>query len=77
VERPDGCGQRFEITADRFLHHMVRMLVGTMADIGLRRRALSDMSRLLELDPGFCTSPPAPPQGLFFVGADYPAEWFA
>jgi tRNA pseudouridine38-40 synthase len=76
MERPDGCGQRFEITADRFLHHMVRMLVGTMADIGLRRRALSDMSRLLELDPGFRTSPPAPPEGLFFVAADYPAEWF-
>lgn len=76
-ERPDGCGQSFEIAADRFLHHMVRMLVGTMADIGLRRRAPSDMSRLLALDPGFRTSPPAPAEGLFFVAADYPSEWFA
>ena len=77
VERSDGCGLRFEIAADRFLHHMVRMLVGTMADIGLRRRALSDMTRLLALDPTVRTSPPAPAEGLFFVAAEYPAEWLA
>jgi tRNA pseudouridine38-40 synthase len=77
MERPDGCGEAFEIAADRFLHHMVRMLVGTMVDIGLGRRALSDMHRLLTLDSGVRTSPPAPAEGLFFVAADYPAEWFA
>lgn len=76
-ERSDGSGVRFTIAADRFLHHMVRMLVGTMVDIGLGRRALSDMERLLALDPGVRTSPPAPAQGLFFVAADYPTEWFA
>ena len=76
-ERPDGSGVRFAVAADRFLHHMVRMLVGTMVDIGLGRRALSDMQRLLTLDPGVRTSPPAPAQGLFFVAADYPKEWFA
>jgi tRNA pseudouridine38-40 synthase len=75
AERPDGCGFRFEIAADRFLHHMVRMLVGTMAEIGLRRRALSDMNRLLALDPVLRTSPPAPAEGLYFVAAEYPAEW--
>lgn len=76
TERPDGCGVQFEIAADRFLHHMVRMLVGTMADIGLRRRALSDMQRLLELDPTVRTSPPAPAAGLCFMAAEYPAEWY-
>jgi tRNA pseudouridine38-40 synthase len=75
VERPDGHGLSFEIAADRFLHHMVRMLVGTLAEIGLRRRAPSDMTRLLALDPGLRTSPPAPSEGLFFVAAEYPAEW--
>ncbi len=76
TERPDRCGQVFEIAADRFLHHMVRMLVGTMVDIGLGRRPLSDMHRLLAQDPGVRTSPPAPPEGLFFVAAEYPPEWF-
>src|SRR5438270_1964329 len=31
-------GLMFEISADRFLHHMVRFLVGTMLDIGEGRR---------------------------------------
>ncbi len=77
VERPADIGLVFEIAADRFLHHMVRMLVGTMMDIGLGRRALSDMPRLLALDQRLRTSPPAPAEGLYFVAADYPAEWFA
>jgi tRNA pseudouridine38-40 synthase len=77
VARPQAAGITFEVAADRFLHHMVRMLVGTMVDIGLGRRAVSDMDRLLAQLPGVRTSPPAPAQGLFFVAADYPSEWFA
>lgn len=76
VQRPDGTGPIFEIAGDRFLHHMVRMLVGTMVDIGLERRPVDDMQRLLALDPGLSTSPPAPAEGLYFVAADYSAEWF-
>lgn len=76
TERPDGRGLRFEIAADRFLHHMVRMLVGTMADIGLGRRPVTDMDLLLTQTPAVRTSPPAPAEGLYFVAADYPAEWF-
>ena len=76
-DRTEGRGLKFEIAADRFLHHMVRMLVGTMVDIGLGRRALSDMDRLLSLDAAVTTSPPAPARGLYFVAAEYPAECFA
>jgi tRNA pseudouridine38-40 synthase len=77
VKRPAGAGLLFEVAADRFLHHMVRMLVGTMVDIGLGRREPGDMTRLLALDPRVRTSPPAPAEGLFFVAAEYPPEWFA
>lgn len=76
TERPGHTGAIFEIAGNRFLHHMVRMLVGTMVDIGLGRRPLSDMQRLLARDSGITTSPPAPAEGLFFVSADYPAEWY-
>ena len=38
----------FHVEADRFLHHMVRMLVGTMVDVGLGRRPLADIETLLE-----------------------------
>ena len=75
--RRDGLGVRFDIAADRFLHHMVRMLVGTMVDAGLGRRPPQDVARLLTSVDNHETSPPAPPQGLYFVAADYPPECFA
>lgn len=69
--RPGREGFIFTIEADRFLHRMVRFLVGTMVEIGRHRRAVRDMERLLERSDNRDTSPPAPPQGLFFVGARY------
>ena len=55
---------------------MVRMLVGTMVDVGLGRRPLGDIEMLLEAGDNQRTSPPAPPQGLYFVRASYPAELY-
>ena len=73
--RPDHRGYRFRIAADRFLHHMVRLLIGTMVDVALGRRAETDMERLLARERDLVTSPPAPPQGLYFVAAVYPDRW--
>lgn len=75
--RADDRGFRFHVAADRFLHHMVRFLVGTMVDIGLGRRPLEDMATLLTSTHNQATSPPAPPQGLYFVAAEYPAACYA
>jgi tRNA pseudouridine38-40 synthase len=72
--RPAGAGLSFDVEADRFLHHMVRMLVGTMVDIGLGRRPPSDIDLLLAVGDNQRTSPPAPAQGLYFVRATYPIE---
>jgi tRNA pseudouridine38-40 synthase len=76
-ERTDGRGLSFHVAADRFLHHMVRMLVGTMVDMGLDRRPRSDIEALLERGDNAETSPPAPPQGLYFVRASYPDALYA
>jgi tRNA pseudouridine38-40 synthase len=76
AERPEGRGTSFHVEADRFLHHMVRMLVGTMVDIGLGRRPLADIEMLLERGDNQRTSPPAPAEGLFFVAASYPPELY-
>lgn len=75
--RPEGRGLSYHVEADRFLHHMVRMLVGTMVDVGLGRRPLADIEALLERGDNQDTSPPAPPQGLYFVATTYPAELYA
>jgi tRNA pseudouridine38-40 synthase len=75
--RAEGRGFSYHVEADRFLHHMVRMLVGTMVDLALGRRPADDMTRLLERGDNQETSAPAPPQGLYFVAAAYPADAYA
>ena len=66
-------GLTFRITANRFLHHMVRYLVGTMVDIGRGKRPAADLGRLLqEPESELRTSPPAPPTGLFLHHVTYP-----
>ncbi len=61
----------FHVSANRFLHRMVRYLVGTMVEIATGRRGEGDMERLLSEDPAVITSPPAPPQGLFLTRVGY------
>jgi tRNA pseudouridine38-40 synthase len=75
--RREDRGVSFHVEADRFLQRMVRMLVGTMVDIGMGRRPLGDMSALLQRDDNQNTSPPAPPQGLYFASVVYPPELYA
>jgi tRNA pseudouridine38-40 synthase len=75
--RTDGAGVTFTIEADRFLHRMVRFLVGVMVDIALGRRPTADMSRLLAASDNQAASPPAPPEGLYLVSVRYPDTLFA
>lgn len=65
-------GPLFTITADRYLHHMVRYVVGTMVDVARGRRPASDVLDLLEGTPELTTSPPAPAAGLFLLHVEYP-----
>jgi tRNA pseudouridine38-40 synthase len=67
-------GLEFHITANRFLHHMVRYLVGTLVDIGRGVRPVTDVDALLRGEPGQETSPPAPPEGLFLSAVRYPGD---
>jgi tRNA pseudouridine38-40 synthase len=64
-------GFEFRITANRFLHHMVRYLVGTMVDAARGRRPAGDVLALLDEPGGLETSPPAPAEGLFLTRVYY------
>lgn len=68
--RPGGLV--FEVGANRFLHHMVRFLVGTMLDVATGRRDADDIPRLLEAPDNSGVSVPAPAHGLFLDRVDYP-----
>src|SRR5690606_15113778 len=68
----EDLGLQFRVVANRFLHHMVRYLVGTMVEIGAGRRPAGDVARLLRGEPEISTSPPAPASGLFLIGVQYP-----
>lgn len=71
----DG-GLVFEIEANRFLHHMVRFLVGTMIDIAAGRRAPDSMAALLDAEHNLDTSPPAPAHALFLDAVTYPRDLY-
>jgi tRNA pseudouridine38-40 synthase len=60
----DGDFLTFEITADSFLRHMVRTLVGTMVD-GV------DVAGLLDGEHRSAAGATAPPHGLYLVGVAY------
>lgn len=75
--RTDGAGMAFTIEADRFVHRMVRFLVGAMIDVALHRRPLPDISALLAATDNQAASPPAPPQGLYLMAVRYPPDLYA
>ena len=69
-------GLTFEIEANRFLHHMVRYLVGTMVQAATGRRAADSVSRLLVAPDNRDVSPPAPPHALFLEQVRYPSDLY-
>jgi tRNA pseudouridine38-40 synthase len=66
----------FTIEANRFLHHMVRFLVGTMLDIATGRRPLGDLHILLTAGSNEGVSPPAPPHALCLERVTYPSHLY-
>jgi tRNA pseudouridine38-40 synthase len=73
-DRPGGLV--FEIEANRFLHHMVRFLVGTMLDVASGRRPVSDVGTLLDAGDNQAVSPPAPAHALFLEAVQYPSDLY-
>jgi tRNA pseudouridine38-40 synthase len=69
-------GLVFEVQADRFLHHMVRFLVGTMLEVGEGKRDATVMADLLEQDDNSQVSPPAPSHALFLERVEYPRDLY-
>lgn len=62
------------ISADRFLHHMVRNLVGSAVDVGRGARPVAWMAQVLTSRDRTRAGPTAPPHGLVLVRVRYTKE---
>lgn len=58
-------------TGDGFLHHMVRILVGTLVEVGKGQRKVCDMEKLLESSDRSETGALSPAKGLTLVEVYY------
>jgi tRNA pseudouridine38-40 synthase len=59
------------ISADRFLHHMVRVVVGSVVDVGRGARPPEWLASVLTSRDRRLAGPTAPPHGLFLVRVMY------
>ncbi|MBB6122744.1 tRNA pseudouridine(38-40) synthase TruA [Sphingobium subterraneum] len=57
--------------ARSFLHHQVRSMVGCLALVGMKRWSVADMGDALEAADRSRLGLNAPPDGLYFVAAEY------
>ena len=61
----------FHICADGYLYHMVRILVGTVVEVGAGRRTPQSAAEALESRQRALAGPTAPAQGLFLYRVHY------
>jgi tRNA pseudouridine38-40 synthase len=73
--RQDGTLIRFEFSANAFLHHMVRNLVGALVEIGSGRRDAGWIGELLDARDRTRGAATFAADGLYFCGADYDARF--
>lgn len=67
----------FDVAANRFLHHMVRFVVGTMLEVASGARPRDDFVALLTAATNDEVSPPAPAAGLCLEHVHYPPDLYA
>jgi tRNA pseudouridine38-40 synthase len=74
VERPSTDRLCFTFTADGFLQHMVRNLVGTLLEIGGERMPLETIAEVLSSGDRNRAGPTAPSRGLCLTRVRYPGD---
>lgn len=64
-----------DIRANAFLHHMVRNIAGTLAEVGQGRRPVQWVAEVLASRERRLAGMTAAPDGLTFIGPDYPEHF--
>jgi tRNA pseudouridine38-40 synthase len=71
----DGDWVWMEITANAYLHHMVRNIVGTLMDVQREADPERAMQEILESRDRRKAGPTAPASGLYLMTVEYPAHF--
>jgi tRNA pseudouridine38-40 synthase len=66
---------RFDFSANAFLHHMIRNIVGALVYVGAGRESPASMRALLDARDRTRAPPTFAADGLYFAGADYDARF--
>ena len=64
-----------KFTANAFLHHMIRNIVGTLLDVGTGKISPEDISQILKEKDRNAASKTASAEGLYLVKVDYPEKY--
>lgn len=72
--RRDGEGYVFRISANRFLRTMVRLLAGTLVDVGRGKLSVEEFKTVVESQRRGQGGMAFPPDGLYLVDIKYP-DW--
>lgn len=70
----DGDEVVLDVSANAFLYHMVRNIAGTLIAVGCGERDPSWVGEVLEARDRKQAGVTAPPEGLYFMGVDYPGH---
>lgn len=74
AEDPAGPCIVIEVTGDGFLYNMVRAIAGTLYEVGIGKRTIESVARLLAEGNRAAGGQTAPARGLFLVGVEYGEE---
>lgn len=64
-----------EVTANAFLHHMVRNIVGSLLEVGLNKKPIEWIAEMLAKKDRKAAGITAAAHGLYFIKAHYPEKY--
>jgi tRNA pseudouridine38-40 synthase len=73
--RRDGARVEIEVSANAFLHHMVRNIAGTLLAVGVGDQPVAWVQQVLAGRDRTIAGPTAVARGLYFAGVEYDARY--
>ena len=71
VIREEGSKVVFEYTGNGFLYNMVRIMTGTLLEVGLGKRTPDSVEKTILAKDREAAGMTAPPEGLFLMNVEY------